>query len=96
MLNGIIRFWQRLRFRPLLRSRQRSRLLQRLETLRTLARELMHRRRRFCHGDLSAPAPFNFLASDGGHFTPVTSKVPGFDPLDDTPLPWMQPVNTEP
>lgn len=40
------------------------------------------------------PAPFTFLKSEGDGFTPVAQSpaTPGYDPLDDTPLPWMQPV----
>jgi hypothetical protein len=40
-----------------------------------------------------APAPFTFLKSNGDHFAPaVEATPPPPDPLDDTLLPWMQPV----
>lgn len=42
----------------------------------------------------SPPAPFTFLKNEGDHFAPMTPPPApaGYDPLDDTPLPWMQPV----
>jgi hypothetical protein len=42
----------------------------------------------------SPPAPFTFLKNEGDHFTPMTPPPApaGYDPLDDTPMPWMQPV----
>jgi hypothetical protein len=38
------------------------------------------------------PAPFTFLAAEGDHFTPFAPEGPAIDPLEDTTLPWMQPV----
>lgn len=35
------------------------------------------------------PAPFTFLKQDGDHFVPAQ---PAADPLDDSVLPWMQPI----
>lgn len=40
----------------------------------------------------AVPAPFTFLESQGDHFAPLTSRSPVYDSLDDTPLPWMQPL----
>ena len=36
------------------------------------------------------PAPFTFLKNEGGQFSPPP-PAPG-DPLDDSIMPWMQPV----
>jgi hypothetical protein len=47
-----------------------------------------------CSGMPPATAPFTFLHNDGDTFVPINSDGKPFDPLDDTTLPWMQPVVT--
>ncbi len=40
------------------------------------------------------PVPFTFLMNNGGQFKPAPAPEPmgAYDPLDDTVLPWMQPL----
>ena len=40
------------------------------------------------------PVPFTFLTNSGGQFKPAPAPEPmgAYDPLDDTVLPWMQPL----
>lgn len=40
------------------------------------------------------PAPFTFLTNNSGHFETAVPAMPAkaYDPLDDTTLPWMQPL----
>ena len=45
-------------------------------------------------GMSGAPEPFTFLNSNADYFQPDQDSVPAgtYDPLDDTALPWMQPL----
>ena len=42
------------------------------------------------------PVPFTFLTNNGGQFSPAPAPEPmgAYDPLDDTVLPWMQPLRS--